>query len=114
LTHRCKAFLFGVVARALGCLRSEAESLDLLAGEGVAQDAARRAFDHLSSASFTPQESVLIPFARETVWYQTPRLQERARAVRDRMTRPEFVEALGVLSIANAVCRLDAALAGMR
>jgi len=38
--------------------------------------------------------------------YQPAGIQRRARAVRDRLTRPEFVEAVGVWVLANALCRL--------
>jgi AhpD family alkylhydroperoxidase len=111
LTRGCKAFQLAVVARALGCPLSEKEAMALLSAEGVGAADVEDVLDHLSWSGFTPQEAALVPLARETVWYQTQHLQRRAREVRDRLTLPEFVEAIGVLSLANVVCRLGAALA---
>ncbi len=111
LTRRCKAFLIGVVARALGCPRSEGEALRILAEEGLTGADALHVLDHLAWSEFTPQEAILVPFARETVWYQAPRLQERSRDVRGALSGGEFAEVVGVVSLANMICRMGAALA---
>ena len=49
-------------------------------------------------------------FARETVWYQPAGIQRRARALRDEIGAPQLLEAIGVLALANALCRLSAAV----
>jgi hypothetical protein len=52
-----------------------------------------------------------VPFARETIWYEPASLQRRARAVRDQLTPTQFLEAIGVVSLANGLCRLGAIVA---
>jgi AhpD family alkylhydroperoxidase len=110
LARRCKALMFAVIARALGSERALAEATAMATGEGVSPAWVAGVVDHLSAPDLTPQESLLIPFARDTVWYESPRIQERARAVCGRLTREEFVEAIGVVSLANSLCRLAAAV----
>jgi AhpD family alkylhydroperoxidase len=110
LPRRCKALMFAVVARALGSDRALSEATAIAVGEGAAPQWVEGVIDHLSAPDLTPQESLLVPFARETVWYEAPRIQERARTVCGRLTREEFVEAIGVLSLANGICRLSAAV----
>jgi hypothetical protein len=51
-------------------------------------------------------EAVIVPFARETVWYQAAQIQRRAREVREALPRQQFLELIAVAAIANAVCRL--------
>lgn len=110
LTRRCKALSFAVVARALQCTSSEEEAGRIAAEEGVSSEQLGRILDHLDTTGLDPQEQRLVPFARETVWYDTPRLQSLSREVEHELTREEFVEAVAVLSIANAVCRLSASV----
>jgi AhpD family alkylhydroperoxidase len=112
LTLRCKALMFAVVARSLGCSRVMDEAIRLATSDGASEDRVRNIVDHLSAPELTTEETLLIPFARETVWYEAPRLQERARVVAASLTPEQFVEATFVLSLANAICRLDAALLG--
>ena len=52
-----------------------------------------------------------MPFARETIWYRPAEIQRQARSVRDRVTAEPFVDLVGTVALANAVCRLSAALA---
>jgi len=52
-----------------------------------------------------------VPFTRETIWYEPAALQRRARALRDRLSPLEFLEAIGVASLANGLCRLGAMIA---
>jgi hypothetical protein len=52
-----------------------------------------------------------VPFARETIWYEPAPLQRRARGVRDQLSPTQFLEAIGVLSLANGLCRLGAIVA---
>jgi alkylhydroperoxidase family enzyme len=111
LTRRCKALMFAVISRALGSDRVLAEATAIATGEGVTEAWVASVVDHLSAPDLTPQESLLVRFARETVWYEAPRLQERARMLCDRLDRAEFVEAIGVLGLANAICRLAPAVA---
>ena len=112
LSRRCKALVFAVVGRALGCEGIVEEATGQATQQGASPSFVRDVVEHLSSPELDTRESVLVPFARETVWYEAPRLQERARALRTRLSREEFVEAIAVLSLANAVARLAGALRG--
>ena len=55
---------------------------------------------------------MLVRFARETIWYEPAVLQRRARAVRDHLSGPQFIEAAGVASLANGLCRMGATVMG--
>lgn len=49
-----------------------------------------------------------MPFARETIWFEPAPLQRRARMLRDRLPGPQLLEAIGVASLANGLCRMGA------
>lgn len=110
LPRRAKALVFAVVARGLGCPLSECEAVRLLADEGLDGDSLEEILSRLASPKLDPVESVLVPFARETIWYRPAEIQRQARAVRERLTAEQFVELIGVAALANGVCRLSAAL----
>lgn len=112
LPERAPALVFAIVARALGCPKSEQEAVRILAERGLGAEATESVLAHLASPELSPQEAVLVPFARDTVWYgQAAPAQRRAREVRDALgDREAFVEAVATVSLANMVCRLAAAL----
>jgi AhpD family alkylhydroperoxidase len=110
LTRRCKALLFGVVAQALDCRLSAAAIEPLFASEGLAPAEIAQTLSHLDAPMLTPVERMLLGFARETVWYQPGPIQRRARALRGQLSDEQFTEAVGVLALANALCRLAAAV----
>ena len=110
LTRRCKALLFAVVAQALECRLAAAAIEPLLAAEGLAPGEIAQTLSHLDAPVLTPVERALLGFARETVWYQPAPLQRRARAVSRQLSAEQFVEAVGILALANAMCRLAAAV----
>ncbi len=110
LTRRAKALTFAVVAHGLGADRVEGEALDLLAAEGFDRSAAEGVLAHLASPALDPVESALVPFVRETLWYEPAPLQRRARELRDLLTEEELLETIGIAAYANAVCRLSLAL----
>jgi AhpD family alkylhydroperoxidase len=111
LSRRCKALLFAVVAQALGCTRSASAIAPVLGAEGFPPEELARLLASLDSPQLTQAERALLGFARETVWYQPGAIQRRARALHEQLGTEPFVEALGVLSLANALCRLTAAVA---
>jgi hypothetical protein len=45
---------------------------------------------------------------RETLWYEPAVLQRRTRALRDSLTQEQLIEAIGVASLANGLCRMAA------
>ncbi len=107
LPRRTKAFIFAVVARGLGCGMSEQEAQRLLVAEGVDPRTVEDTLAHLASDTLDPVERTVVPFARETIWYQPAQIQRRARAVRAQLSREQFLELVGVASLANTLCRLS-------
>lgn len=110
LTRRCKALLFAVVGQALGCPRTAAAMTPVLVADGLPTAEIGQLLSHLHSPALTPTERALLGFARETVWYQPAGIQRRARALREELGAPPLLEAIGVLALANALCRLSAAV----
>ena len=110
LTRRCKALLFAVVAKALNCSLSGDESRQLLLAEGLADALIDPILSHLHSPELHATESLLLPFARKTVWYQPSQIQREARELMAHISQAEFVEVVGMVSLANALCRLSAAV----
>ena len=106
LSRRTKALIFAVVARGLGCQRSEQEARRLLADEGVSQEQSEDYLAHLGSSDLDPIENAIAPFARETIRYRTLPIQRRARALREQLSLEEFLETVGMVALANLVCRL--------
>jgi AhpD family alkylhydroperoxidase len=111
LTRRCKLLMFAVIARGLGCTACEGEAGRNLREEGVTEPVLTRILTHLDSPELDPVERLLVPFARETIWYEPAPLQRRARGVRDQLSGKQFLEAVGVLALANGLCRLGAVVA---
>ena len=108
LTRRCKLLMLAVVARGLGCEGCALEVGEALQGEGLKEAALAQILAHLDAPELDPVERLLVPFARETIWYEPAALQRRARALRDRLSGPQLVEAIGVVSLANGLCRMGA------
>jgi uncharacterized peroxidase-related enzyme len=106
LTRRAKALVVAVVARGLGCKFSESEAIRLLAEEGMSKEELEEILAHLTSPKLDPIEAVLVPFARDTVRYEPVLIQRRARVVSEQLSRPQFLEALGIVALANMLCRL--------
>jgi AhpD family alkylhydroperoxidase len=110
LTRRCKALLIAVVAKGLGCSVSMNEARALLRAEGVSDAVAEQALTHLNAPELDATENLLLPFARDTIWFQPAPMQRRARELSTQLTPAQFVEAVGVTSLANALCRLAPAV----
>jgi hypothetical protein len=112
LTLRCKLLLFAVIARGLGCEVCEREAARAVQTEGLSETDVTNVLTHLDAPGLDPVERLLVPFARETIWYEPAPLQRRARMVRDQLSGTQFLEAVGVLALANGLCRLGAMVAG--
>lgn len=108
LSRRCKALLFAVVGTGLDCKRSVAQVWPVLAEHGLGESVIARVLDHLGAEELDATENLLLPFARETLWYQPAQIQRRARQVREQLSAAQFVEAVGILALANSLCRLGA------
>jgi alkylhydroperoxidase family enzyme len=112
LRSRTKLMLFAVVARALGCTLTESDAVRLLTTEHhLEEEVVQSVLDHLAAPELDPLESRIVPFARDTVWYnQATPIQHRARELRDEMKLESFLEMVSAISVANMVCRLGVAL----
>ena len=108
LTRRCKLLMLAVVARGLGCEVCGCEVGDALRGEGLTEPAVAQVLTHLDAPELDAVERLLVPFARETIWYEPALLQRRARALRDHLSGPQLLEGIGVASLANGLCRMGA------
>jgi AhpD family alkylhydroperoxidase len=108
LTRRCKLLMVAVIARGLGCDVCALEVSEALVSERLKKETIAQVLNHLDAPELDPVERLLVPFARETIWYEPAVLQRRARALRDRLSPPQLLEAIGVVSLANGLCRMGA------
>ena len=108
LTRRCKLLMIAVIARGLGCEVCAPEVNEALRREGVKESALAQVLNHLDAPELDPTERLLVPFARETIWFEPAAIQRRARNLRDRLSAPQFLEAIGVAAFANGLCRMGA------
>lgn len=112
LPRRAKALVFGVVARGLGCQRSEDEARRLLAEGGLPGDDVDAVLDHLTGPGLDALEARIVPFVRDSIWYRPEEIQRKARGLFDDLGHVPFLELVGVVSLANKTCRLSKALDG--
>jgi alkylhydroperoxidase family enzyme len=112
LSQRTKALLFAVVARGLDCPISEREAERVLASEGVPPAETTSILEHLASPALDAVEALLVPYARETIWFRPAQIQRRTRTLHASLPAEQLLEAIGIVSLANAVCRMNVVLAG--
>ena len=108
LTRRCKLLIFAVIARGLGCDLCAPTFRQELADEGLSSETVTQVLTHLDAPQLSDVERLLVGFARETIWYEPAPLQRRARALQERLTNPQVLEAIGVAAMANGLCRMAA------
>ncbi len=111
LPQRTKLLMLAVIARALGCPFCEQGGFELLEAEGLSREECSDAIDALESASLTPLESKLLPFARATVRYEPYRIQERTAALLADIGTEQTLEVVGVTAMGNMLVRLAMLLA---
>jgi AhpD family alkylhydroperoxidase len=109
LSRRTKGLIFAVVARGVGCARSEQEAVRLLRAEGLAQTDLDQALAHLDGPPLDPRERAAASLARESIWYRPAQIQRHAAGIRSLFTAEQFVDLLGTISAANLLCRLGVA-----
>jgi alkylhydroperoxidase family enzyme len=97
-----------VVARGLACDVCARDVGKALREEGFTEASLIQVLSHLDAPDLDPVERLLVPFARETIWYEPAVIQRRARAIRDRLDSAQFLEAIGVAALANGLCRMGA------
>lgn len=110
LPARTKALIFAVIARGLGCAAAEREARRLLEQTGFASEAAEEALANLASPALDEREARILPYVRETIWYQPAPVQRRGKALHEEIGNAPFVETVGVAALANMVCRVALAL----
>jgi AhpD family alkylhydroperoxidase len=112
LPPRTKALVFAVVARALECAALEREALQLLAAEGLDASEVQSVLAHLGSPVLDPIETVIVPYARETVRYDPVQIQRRGRELCEQLSPGQFVDLVGTAALANMVARISVSLNG--
>jgi AhpD family alkylhydroperoxidase len=110
LPKRTKGLIFAVIARGLGCAYSEREAFRLLEAEGLERQKVEEILAHLASTELDPTEAQVVPYARETIWYEPVRIQQRGRHLQEHLSTPQVLETIGIASLANMVCRLGIVL----
>ena len=106
-SKRVKALIFAVVARGLGCQACESEATEVLRAEGWTDPEIKHVLTYLTSNKLDPFERKVLSFARETVRYQTRRLQELAQGFAKGLERELVLEIIGLVSYANGVARMS-------
>ena len=110
LTQRAKGLVFAVVARGLDSKRSEQEARRLLAPHGLDDGDVDEILSHLASPKLDPIEAAIVPFARETIRYRPADIQRRGRKLLEQLSVEQFMELVGVVGLANGICRRSLAL----
>ncbi len=110
LGRRTKALIFAVIAHGLGSAGAEREARRLLSEEELAAAHVDEILAHLTSPALDDAENEILPYVRETLWYQPAAVQRRGRTLRSKLTNAQFLETVGIAALANMVCRLSLAL----
>src|SRR6185436_12745163 len=106
LPKSVKALMFAIVARTLGCRTSEGEARKLLAAENFTDAEIESALVTLRSERLSQRDALLLPWVRNTVYYQTAAVQKQTAALAAGVGDAALLEALGVAALANATVRL--------
>jgi len=106
LSRATKALMFAIVARSLDCRTSEVEARRLLAAEGFGDAEVEQSLASLASARVPAAEARLLPWVRDTVHFQTDKIQGRTREIAAALGNAAALEAIGVAALANATVRL--------
>jgi len=78
------------------------QAVERFGSDGVAAVETRR----LRADVLDAVEQQLVPFARETVWYEPAQIQRRGRELLRTLSREQFLELVAVSALANVLCRL--------
>jgi alkylhydroperoxidase family enzyme len=91
----------------LGCDACEAEAAQALRGEGWTDAEIKHLLTFLTSEKLDAFELRVLRFARETVRYQTRRLQELAQGLATGLERDVLLEIIGLVAYANGLARIS-------
>jgi alkylhydroperoxidase family enzyme len=106
-SKRVKALIFGVVARGLGCEACQREAAEALRQDGWTRSEIEHVMTYLDSKKLDPFELKTLRFARETVRYQTRRVQDLAQNFAEGLDRDVLLEVIGLVSYANGLARMS-------
>jgi uncharacterized peroxidase-related enzyme len=109
-SQRVKALIFAVVAKGLLCPACEAEAAALFHKEGWSDEEIDHLLSNLTSEKLEPFELKVLRFARETVRYQTRRIQTLAREFAKDLERDVVIEVVGLVALANGLARMSSVL----
>ncbi len=109
-SRRVKALIFAVVAKGLLCPTCEAEAAALFRKEGWTDEEIAHLLSNLTSDRLDTFELKVLRFARETVRYQTRRIQTLAREFAKGLEREVVIEVIGLVSLANGLARMSSVL----
>lgn len=107
LPRRTVGWMFAVVARALDCKLCGEGSKRLLLSEGIQEERIEDVLHSLAGPELDQTESILLPWVRETVHYQTEVIQRRNHELKKLVDARVLLEAFGVAALANACARLS-------
>jgi alkylhydroperoxidase family enzyme len=91
----------------LSCDACEAEAAQALRGEGWTDAEIKQLLTYLASEKLDPFELRVLRFARETVRYQTRRLQQLAQDFARGLERDVLLEIIGLVAYANGLARMS-------
>jgi AhpD family alkylhydroperoxidase len=111
LEMRSKALIVTIVGTALDCPCAVPRAQHMLQEYGLGADDLDQIVRNLSSPRLSPVEARLVSFARETVRFRTEALQRRMKDFSAGLPRAQVLDAIGMASLANALCRLSILLA---
>lgn len=107
LPRRTKLLMFAIVARTLGADYVVSQSRRALEAEGMSAGVVDDVLRNLGGPGLSAIESLLVPFARETVWYRNLDVQERTHALAAHLSNEELIEAVATAALANSTSRLS-------
>jgi len=111
LSERTRALCFAVIAHGLGASVAEREAHALLVRAGMDDAQVQSALANLTAPGMSDAEVAVARFARDTIRYKPALVQRSARALCEVLAPEQYIDVIGVTSLANAVCRLEVVLA---
>ncbi len=108
VTHpRLKALCLAVIARGLQCPACEVDAATVLMAHDFSAEDVDLLLTHLASDKLSPLELQVLRFARETVRYQTRRIQKVTQEFSRGLSREQLLEVIGLTSYFNALVRMS-------
>jgi alkylhydroperoxidase family enzyme len=106
IPRRTKLLMLAVIARTLGCRFCEQTACADLKGLGLDGAGSAKILDSLSGPGVSPEEALLLDWARDTVRYETGTIQKRMRALAASVSTDVLLEAVATAALSNTAVRL--------